>query len=182
MGAEEVWAVGNRVRLRLSGMETDIEGYVYTDDASVGCVVLQNPSASDPGRYDVQVVRKAVVEKVTRIEGDASEAFVPKWDEPREVNWGRLRQREAAALQKIEREQARINANVTAEVQAVFDALAKTLPCRWDGDDIVVMDVVRIRPPYGVDDAASEDEPCLARVRMILDKEIGKKSAAKTLK
>lgn len=49
-------------------------------------------------------------------------------------------------------EYTRIGVDVTAEAQRVFDALAKTLPCRWDRDTIVVLDSVRLSRPYSAGD------------------------------
>lgn len=37
---------------------------------------------------------------------------------------------------------------MSQEAQDIFDALARTLPCRWEGTTIAVMDEVRIAPPY----------------------------------
>ena len=41
---------------------------------------------------------------------------------------------------------------VSEEAQALFDALGKTLPVRWAGASIVVMDEVMISAPYGTAD------------------------------
>mgnify|MGYP002630218891 FL=1 len=41
-----------------------------------------------------------------------------------------------------------IGENVSAEAQEIFDALARTLPCRWKEQVIVVLEEVTIAPPY----------------------------------
>lgn len=63
---------------------------------------------------------------------------------------------------------------MTREAQDVFDALAKTMPCRWEGTAIVVLDEVSIVPPYTPGAAAAAnpaDTKTLTRVRMVLEAE-----------
>jgi hypothetical protein len=40
---------------------------------------------------------------------------------------------------------------VTPAALALFEALAKTMECAWDADQILVLGTVLIKPPYAVD-------------------------------
>lgn len=75
---------------------------------------------------------------------------------------------------------ANIGVDVTAEAQDIFDALARTLPCRWEGRSIVVLDEVKISPPYaecvGV---ATGDPRAVERVQKVLAMEKSKLVKAK---
>lgn len=77
-----------------------------------------------------------------------------------------------AALAKAKEKAAKRNLSVGKEVQEIFDAIGKTLPVRWDGKDIVVMDQVVVKGPgYKGDDCVAgknAGQGALPRVRKVV--------------
>lgn len=59
-----------------------------------------------------------------------------------------LSRREAKAQEASRRALLSINPRVSPEAQQIFDLLSKTMPCEWDNDSIVVIEQVRVDPPY----------------------------------
>ncbi|WEW58098.1 hypothetical protein PRK78_003565 [Emydomyces testavorans] len=66
-----------------------------------------------------------------------------------------LRNREAAAVARLQEREQRRGKGVTKEAQDLFDAFSRTMPARWDGTSIVVADTVVISKPYRVEDCRS---------------------------
>jgi len=67
----------------------------------------------------------------------------------------------------------------------VFDALSRTMPCRWDAERIVVLDAVVIFPPYGTADCKAVKgvaSGSLGRVKKVLEMERKKLAANPTWK
>ncbi|KAJ5899475.1 hypothetical protein N7495_004219 [Penicillium taxi] len=85
-----------------------------------------------------------------------------------------LKAREAKAVNELQEQEARRGKGVTREAQDIFDALGRTMPARWDGQNIIVADAVSIAPYYRVDDCRpliKGDTAALARVRKVLEME-----------
>lgn len=81
------------------------------------------------------------------------------------------------AVKKVNDALHKIGVGVSREAQNIFEALDKTLPCRWEGKDILVLDEVRIREPYDagacqvlVDQAHAQS--VLERVKLVLQHEL----------
>ncbi|KAG0199982.1 hypothetical protein BGX28_006830 [Mortierella sp. GBA30] len=89
------------------------------------------------------------------------------------VQLERIQQREQQAVREAQAAAARIGVGVSSVGQDIFDALSKTLPCRWAKDSIVVMDEVIIAPPYEPENckANASSSYTLARVKKVLEGE-----------
>lgn len=76
-----------------------------------------------------------------------------------------------AAVARLKEAASRKNKNVGKEAQDLFDGISRTLPTRWDGNNIVVMDSVVVSSPYRGEDckAGSNVAPnTLSRVRKVV--------------
>ena len=70
-----------------------------------------------------------------------------------------LQARAAAALARAHEKADRVNKSVSREAQEIFDALSRTLPTRWVGKDIVVMDQITVKgPSYKAEDCKAVKE------------------------
>ncbi|KAJ3249559.1 protein with role in RNA processing [Chytriomyces hyalinus] len=67
-------------------------------------------------------------------------------------NFQKISQRRQAAVNAARESADKIGVNVSKRAQDIFNALDKTLPTRWKGDAIIVLDEVMIMAPYGIDD------------------------------
>ncbi|KZF24397.1 hypothetical protein L228DRAFT_266740 [Xylona heveae TC161] len=84
-----------------------------------------------------------------------------------------LKVREENAVRKLHEKEARRGKGVGKEGQDIFDALSRTLPTRWAGTSIVVLDSVTIAAPYRPSDcdAPPREHRTLMRVRRVLENE-----------
>ena len=85
------------------------------------------------------------------------------------------RQTSEAACRAAKTAGDNIGENVSALAQDVFDALARTLPCKWNKDVIVVMDEVDVvGPKYDAASGSGQTPGALERVQKVLELERAK--------
>ncbi|KAM3586197.1 hypothetical protein VKS41_002725 [Umbelopsis sp. WA50703] len=171
--------------------DEEISGKLFTVDTTTGCLALncQN-SASNSSSNAFRIIKishiKELISAHPKKQDDAKTdsietAFSQANCAPRKVYIDQIKQREAEAIKLASQQAARTGVGVTKEAQAIFDALSKTLPCRWAKDTIVVMDEIIITPPYNEENCkanASSAAP-LARVKKVLE---GEKRRLQSLK
>jgi len=96
---------------------------------------------STPFHHNVRILNCEYIASVTEDTPPAT----PFSDELPEVDTERCSARYAKALRTAEVDAAKIGVGVTKEAQEIFDGLNKTLPCRWEGKTIIVMEEVCCR-------------------------------------
>ncbi|KAJ1940109.1 hypothetical protein GGF37_004116, partial [Kickxella alabastrina] len=89
--------------------------------------------------------------------------------------------KQRSILQARERA-ARIGVGVSDVAQSIFEALSRTLPCRWSQNKIVVLDEVVIESPYGVENCRelASGSFSLQRVKKVLQGELNRIAVAQT--
>ena len=165
MGASD-WGIG----LEVSGTTASGEafsGSVFTYDEGTKIAVLRT-EGEIINTHDVRVLNTEGCANV-RSKPPASAVAL---DALPVVDRARSERREEANVKAAHASAANIGVGVTQEAQDIFDALARTLPCRWQDRNIVVMDEVVIAAPYkqcaGVDGG---DPRAVERVQKVLANE-----------
>jgi len=159
--------VGAKLKLRTL-LGEDVAGELFAYDKVTGMLVIQEKGES---KGNMRLLKANSIKEVEILEklAEPAELKLPA------VDLRRLQAREAAALKAAEDEAKRIGVGVSELAQDIFDALSKTLPCRWDAKRIVVLDEVHIEEPYTTEACKGANAMAVDRVRKVLDGERARK-------
>lgn len=165
------WKIGSSVALE-TALGERVEGVVYAFDRVMNCVILQDAPMNPTQKKTYRIINANFIKK--KGPGPALPASTMDVRPVRPLDMGRIRAKEASAVADARKDAARINTNVSTDAQKIFNALAKTLPCRWENETIVIFDDLRIPTPYRVEDVrggAMTSKHELERVKRVLDGE-----------
>lgn len=164
-GSQHDLAAGCSVTL-VTTLGEEISGTIFAFDQQTNCLLLQQ-EGSHSGVSTLRFLKTNYVKEVT----SATKPDGPVESKLPYVDLQRAREREEKALKQAEVNASKIGLGVTKEAQAIFDALSKTMPCRWEDKTIIVLEEVSISPPYVECKASEEHKLTLDRVRMVLQAE-----------
>ncbi|KAK9457390.1 anticodon-binding domain-containing protein [Dipodascopsis uninucleata] len=126
---------------------------------------------------DVQVIGKSSVTSDTSsgsgTSNNSSSAFAKAVPSISPVSIASANQRLNSAIRSANQAIVQEGVGVTKEAQELFNALVKTLPCRWADKSIIVLDEVRIDPPYTSESCKSKNpsSPALIRIKRVVEGE-----------
>ncbi|KAI8986349.1 anticodon-binding domain-containing protein [Pilobolus umbonatus] len=162
--------IGRRIRIKTVSNQ-EVEGLIFALDRITNCIAIDCTNDTTPSNKNCsfKLIKLSHIKEFMSIGAEVKEDYFPVGY----VNIDRLKTREMEALKGHEHEIAKLGVGVSKEGQDIFNALNKTLPCRWFKDTIVVMDEVLITPPYHLEDckANAVSSASLARVKKVLEGE-----------
>ncbi|KAL9033304.1 MAG: hypothetical protein Q9180_006016 [Flavoplaca navasiana] len=173
-----VGVIGARIRLQTThSSRPNIEGTLFTACPLTNLVAVAVPtSPTTPPVHHILPISS--IQNFTLISTPpTSNSFAsPPTTTPAitSIPSAALRARADAAVARLKEIASKKNKAVGKEAQDLFDGLSRTLPTRWDGNNIVVMDSVVVTAPYrGEDCRAGSGVPVqtLNRVRKVVDNE-----------
>ncbi|KAK9476588.1 anticodon-binding domain-containing protein [Lipomyces japonicus] len=162
------WVVGVNVVVT-TVLDERVSGTVYAYCTQTNTVTVHT------SRFEFRVLKVGFIKDIAVV-GKPVQQPSPALPTVEPVNLATITARLEQAIRAANQHQASRGVGVSAGAQALFDALHKTLPVRWDGVAIVVLDEVRIEPPYtsAACNAADAAGPALARIKTVVEQERAK--------
>lgn len=143
--------IGFKVRV-INLLDVITEGKIYSFNSVNNTITLQT-SRKNQSIYDFRIIKCSFI-KSLQVIGDkpSTNSFKKQILKPSMVNLDRI---ETFLNQEIERSNKNSllkGKGVTPEGQTIFDMIYKTIPdTRWNGKDIVILDDIKVVPPYKID-------------------------------
>lgn len=180
-------------RIRVSIPSSTIEGTVYTVDPSTSLLVLNTSSSTastaaintttltaPAGPYRILHLSQIQSFQVLTLPGSSSTNHTAPASDPL-LDPNALQARLNHAISNLQSAQLRVGPKGTSPTdQALFDALSRTHPTRWEGSHMVISDTFVIEKPYGAvnvgfySDNAGTRKGDLERMRKVVDMERNK--------
>lgn len=156
----------------------EFTGEIFTYDPVINCLVIKTEigsaetkgkSGQEPSkRYSFQILKINAIQTISPLSGEdlvsnqakvqnvpIDHVMLSSAPSPRHLNLDAFILREQKNLSERQDKLRRTNPRAPEGGQEIFDALSKMFPCVWDKDDIVVLDEVRIKPNYKVENCES---------------------------
>jgi len=180
----EEFPVNSILELTLSPDKEVVRGLVYCTDEISKTIVLKRSLAHTTLASEIRIVDADSVldKKIVRAEAATDSSEINNDEELAiplpNVSMKAVEERERRAMKLAEESLRHINQKATPEGQAVFDKLLKA--CNevvWNGDSILVLNQIRVDPPYGCDNCklvqkggdVALNEGSLERVKRIVE-------------
>jgi small nuclear ribonucleoprotein (snRNP)-like protein len=158
--------VGKVVKVKI-GDTPEVQGDLHSYDPASNMAALNVPTEPGSSLKHYVIARGEHIRSISAVEGGARAST--DGDDLMLVSVDAVNKREKKALEKAVDDARHVNTGVSNQVQNVFNALRKTMPCEWNGNDMVVMGLVTIRGPrYVPESCEGADEGSLSRVRKVV--------------
>jgi len=168
------FTVGSHIKCRFPG--EDVEGQVAAFNRSDRLLMIRSASScGKAANSDFILINADCMEKIS-VEDDST-----PMDCLKPVDFQKLdKRRQKLAATKKSRIRA-LSAGVPPEARKLFLSIIKTIEeVAWDGDKILVLNEVRISPPYRVENVQGEKEASVIHVKKMVDKHWKEQTAVKT--
>ncbi|XP_029641452.1 protein LSM12 homolog [Octopus sinensis] len=171
MADSECFIVGSRISCTTVYNEK-LEGEVAAFDIGTKLLIIKsNATSGNSNLHDMKLINLDYVKDVIVL-ADAKE-------QPPQLMPLNLAKLTSRIRQNVDSKKERVNhvgVGVSAEGQAVFDAIIKTIAeTKWKGKNIIVMETVEITPPYGMENCHGPDgNQILNHVKKIVHKHMSK--------
>jgi len=184
------WLVGLRVRV-VTIIDDTYEGTIYSFDPLTSTLsLIQSPSHPPPTPatndntnnaesyppQDYRILKTSFLKDVSVLSAPkqrpaGGQPFTNAEPKIGAMDIGLVTAREKEAARAEAERIASRGVGVTKEAQDIFDALARTMKCRWHGKQIIVYNDVVIDEPYTVECVRSKDQNALVHVKKVLEGE-----------
>ena len=160
---------GTHVKV-LTRQNKTIEAILYAFDPKINTIVLQTPSDKPllphhSPHYNFLILNAQQVKEFKVLSPTATPLPIKPVNS---LNMDKLQVRERNALRSLEKSLSSIGIGVSKEAQEIFNALSRTYPCRWDKQNIVVMDEVTITPPYTPANCSGPPNGAIDRLKVVV--------------
>nr|ACO14655.1 LSM12 homolog A [Caligus clemensi] len=151
-----------------------LRGEVVAHDPSTRFLVLKIPSGKCHSQWDVHMVNLSSVKDFKVLSEGLSRSGSESLPPLPSLNVQKLETRLRDSIEKKKRHLLSYKDGVSPEGQKLFRAVSKTLDeVLWDGQNIMVMDMVQICPPYKPENVkGSQHMEAFNHVKKIVEKHV----------